>query len=105
MLSNVAVNNGSDAFSSISNHGVVFSSLLWDVVLQIATFIVVLNYLGLAWQRNAPNTHCPFQIRFITIDIAENRADLRCLNRRDKRNDFIIEKFLELGLIERLIFF
>jgi len=46
----------------------------------------------------------PFSNTIITIVvIAENRTDLRCLNRRDKRNDFLIEKFLELGFIKRII--
>jgi hypothetical protein len=41
------------------------------------------------------------QYLFITIDIAENNTDLRCLNRGDKRNDFLVEKLLELGFIKR----
>jgi hypothetical protein len=38
----------------------------------------------------------------LTIDIAEIEAGVG-LNRWDKRNDFVIEKFFELGLIKRIL--
>jgi hypothetical protein len=35
------------------------------------------------------------------MDIAENKCECECLNRRDERNDFFVKKPLKLGLVER----